>query len=245
MRRRITPAILVLLLGAPGCNAVIRSAAVQAVQGSGVVKEESREVGSFEGIRVQSALTAVVTVGPVSSVQVRGDDDLVPLVETGVSGGTLYARLKEHTSISPRLPLTVTITAPKLVQVEADGASTVRVSGTLAESLSALAAGASTVQLSGIDAAQAELTAKGASKIEASGKAGHALLTAGEASKIHADALEARTAEVRVTGASHADVRISESVRGSAGQASSLSVLGHPATKDVATSGASSVRYEN
>ena len=245
MRLQTSPAILVLFLAAPGCNAVMSTVTAPAIRGSGIAKEETRAVGPCDGIDVRSALSAVVTAGPAASVTVRGDDNLVPLVETEVEGSTLYARMRPNTGYTTKLPLELVVTLPRLVLARADGASTIRATVVAGGDFTAVAAGASTLRLGGIDAAQADLTARGASRIEASGKAGRAHLTAAEASTIQAGALDAQAAEARLGGASHGEVRASASIRGAVAEASSLRVLGHPATSDVAISGASSVRHED
>ena len=114
MRRRTFHVILMLLLAASGCNAVIQPVTPPAIQGSGVAKEEIRAVGPCDGIDVQSALSAVVTAGPAASVTIRGDDNLVPLVETEVEGSTLHARMRPNTNSTTKLPLELVVTLPRL-----------------------------------------------------------------------------------------------------------------------------------
>jgi hypothetical protein len=50
-----------------------------------------RAVGSFSGIKVEGAADLRVTVGKRTAVTVRGDDNIVKVVETTVSDGSLGA----------------------------------------------------------------------------------------------------------------------------------------------------------
>lgn len=111
---RILPLVTAsLLLGlcSAGCSFVWRS-----VTGSGHELRQTRDVAPFSAVVVASSLEAEITLDPdqPQSVEIRGDDNLVPLVRARVSSGELVLDLPPSLGIDPRLPLVVTIHATAL-----------------------------------------------------------------------------------------------------------------------------------
>jgi hypothetical protein len=95
--------------------------------GSGQNKIENRQVGAFDAINVGGSLTAMITVAAdqPQSVQIRGDDNLVPLVRATVSGTALTLDVPPNTRFVKKLPLVVTVSAQALHALRADASSSV------------------------------------------------------------------------------------------------------------------------
>src|SRR5712691_5835883 len=72
----------------PGCDVSVDGRAQ--ARGSGVVSTERRSVPAFSAIQVENGIQVVATVGEPTSVSVSADDNLLPLVRTGVVDGTLH-----------------------------------------------------------------------------------------------------------------------------------------------------------
>jgi hypothetical protein len=213
------------------------------VQGSGVIKEETREVTAFSGIDVGSAFSATVAIGSKPSLTLRGDDNILPLVETEVRDGVLVARIKKDTNYGTRNPIRLTITAPRIESIKACDATKVNATLGQSKSLKIEAADASTVEVAGIDSEAIELKARDASRVTLAGRAKGMTLTVSDASTIKAADLPVESVSAKVSDASKAEVRASGSIAGNASDASSIRVLGDPATRSVKTSDASSISY--
>src|SRR5262249_55011009 len=104
MRPRFAPLALALLAFACGPR----------VEGSGVAKTEARSVDAFTQVETSAGIHVEVRVGGAASVKVSGDDNIVPLVETGVSGGRLHVGYKSAQNVSTKTPLQVEVVAPSL-----------------------------------------------------------------------------------------------------------------------------------
>ncbi len=214
------------------------------IAGSGVSKEETRSLDPFHALEASSALqvTVSVTSGAKPSVKIRGDDNLVPLVESLVRDGTLILRLKNGSSISPILPLLAEVVASELDGVEASGAATIKVKGGVkVNRFTANASGAAQVSVEGLDSSQAVASAAGACHVVLSGSAASLKVDASGASEVKAQALQADDAQVSTSGASNVAVLANKSVSGNLSGASQLTLNGSPATNTVSTSGASQV----
>ncbi|KQQ32956.1 hypothetical protein ASF61_12750 [Duganella sp. Leaf126] len=110
-------------------NAQIKSAfGGDAVRGNGQVVTEQRAVGAgVDGVDINGSLIVTVRVGPAPSLTVEGDSNLLPLLRTDASSGTL--RVRTEGSIYTTSPLRVTLTVPRLRQAEASGSGRLLVSG--------------------------------------------------------------------------------------------------------------------
>jgi hypothetical protein len=234
----------VVILAATGCNAMYLAVG-PGIKGSGILKEEPRQVGEFTGVDIGSALQAKVTVGQKTEVTVSGDDNLVPLIKTEVHDGHLVARVETTTGIHQKLPLTLTITMPRLDFVAAVDASHVDVKAGEAGTFRVKCSDASRVEVSGVAAESIDILASDASRVTIAGTAKKLKVKASDASQVHAAAVPAESAQVVASDASHAEVRTSSTVEGKASDASSIRVLGEPGSRSVTKSGASRVTYES
>ncbi len=224
-----------------GCGLTIELSTPRGEPGSGRIVEAVRPVDAFRRVEVQSALHAVVTLGDTAGVTVKGDDNLVPLVETTVTEGRLVVGLRANSAISPSQPLKVLITVTGLDAITAAGATEVEVRDVPGERLVAKAEGAAKLSITGLDADRAELVSEGASHLKLTGRARTLSATAEGASNIEAGSVPAATVTVDASGASGITVTASESVRGSAEGASTVTVVGAVPEVAVSKSGAASV----
>jgi len=115
--------------------------------GSGHAVSVLHKTGRFSVVEVAGAANAVVRVGPKTRVVVRGDDNIVPLVRTEVSGGRLV--ISERGSYTTELPLTVTVSTPTLTALRLAGAGNVAVYGVGARTFDASLDGAGRFDLRG------------------------------------------------------------------------------------------------
>jgi len=97
------------------------------VSGSGTASTDSRSVASFDAVEVHGVIGLQATAGTPHSVELRGDDNIVPLIETQVVGNKLIIRSTE--SISPQLPLVAVVEATDIQRVILHGASKATVAG--------------------------------------------------------------------------------------------------------------------
>jgi hypothetical protein len=92
------------------------------IEGSGKTTTETRQLGEFHGLSIDTAITATVAIGSASSVAVTADDNLVGLILTDVQNGRLTIRI--DASLETRNDLKVVVTTPGLDSVEATNGST-------------------------------------------------------------------------------------------------------------------------
>lgn len=118
-----------------------------AVVGDGRLAHDTRAVGNVSAIDVSGPLEVNVRVGPAPSLQVDADSNLLPLIRTEVTGGTL--RMWVEGSVRSNNSLRVSYTVPSLTQVRASGSGRLTISELNGEPLDFSKSGSGSVSLSG------------------------------------------------------------------------------------------------
>jgi hypothetical protein len=97
-----------------------------AVVGDGRLAHERRTVGSVSAIDVSGPLEVNVLVGQAPSLEIDADSNLLPLIRTEVSAGTL--RIWIEGNVRSNNSLRVTYTVPSLTQARASGSGRLTIS---------------------------------------------------------------------------------------------------------------------
>ena len=137
-----------------------------AVEGNGVAAVERREAGDADGIDINGPLQVEVRVGAAPSLRVEGDSNLLPMLKTDASGGTL--RVWVEGSVRASNPLRVIYTTPQLRRISSNGSGRLAVSGLNGGALNLSQNGSRQVQLAGA-VSQLEARLNGSGGVNASG----------------------------------------------------------------------------
>jgi hypothetical protein len=181
-------------------DVTIKIGSKNGVKGSGVSATETRTLTEFSEVDLAGVGKLVLKVGEGStySVKVTADDNLLPLVETKISGNTLTIQLKDSVSLSNSVGFTYEVTAPKIERIESSGAASVEGAGFNGGKLVVDISGVGSVKLAGrVEEFRADLSG-----------AGSLNSTALIANDVKVDLSGVGSAEV------HADTRIRANVSG-------------------------------
>ncbi len=241
--------VLIFALGACAESmekAVAAASGGESITASKNIVTKSFAVGDFERISAGSIFKVVYTPATGKpKVEVRTADNVMPLVEVGVKGGTLQLRLCHNGSIRSIKSVDVYVSSPSLSGITLSGAAKAEVSGGLeAKSFGVRLSGASRLEAGKVQAGSFEARLSGASKMAVeSVKAASATVRASGSSNA-VMGVEAANSELRLSGASRAVVegKAAKAVYTASG-AASVDAAGCVATDVVATaSGASKVK---
>lgn len=192
------------------------------IEGSGVSKTETREVGAFQGVSNDCVGSVSIKIGTPQSVTVTFDDNLLEIVETSVVDGELKVTTTD--SYSSKIGLKVEITVPELDKLNLTGVGSIKATGIDNESL--------TIRQSGV----------GSLKVE--GKTKSVDLNVSGVGSADLAGLEAEKANAVVSGVGGASVFASESIVGNVSGVGGLTVHGNPKEKDVKADGIGGVSYK-
>ncbi len=185
MMRRATIFFFVTVVGA-GCQYVGGG-----VRGSGVAKTETREVETFDEVRFPGAGRLEITVGKPSPLMVTGDDNLLPLISTKVTGTRLTIDFDE--AINPKTDLVFKVGTADIKFLDCSGAAKAIVTGVKNEAF--------------------KIDLSGAGSVSVSGQTGRFELSISGTGNVDADDLAAKNVTANVSGAGNAEVQATETLK--------------------------------
>ena len=210
---------------------------------AGGITTREYDLSGFDSIRA-GRFDIEVIQSDTFSVTVRADDSVIDRLSVRTSGRELVLRTRPVWWRFGPLTLEATITMPTLSAIDLSEAACARVSNfrNLGD-LDVVLSGASELR-GDIDARSIRIDASGASRVRFGGRSGSLLIRGSGASMLDLEKLEASTAEIDLSGASHARLNVSTSIESiTASGASHVRYRGDPAIGRMETSGASHVAH--
>ncbi len=187
--------------------------------GSGTMKLEKRDVPAFSAVNISGAYDVEIVVQKEQSLEIEGDDNLLPLIKTEVKNGVLS--INNEKSFSTKKALRVRISVQNLDAISTSGASEFTVTNVKSDEFNIEASGAGSIEISG-ETKTLEVGMSGAVGLDAKD-------------------LKAQKVTVTTSGAASADVYASEELRASVSGAGNVDYYGDPKTVSEDTSGAGSI----
>ena len=210
------------------------------IEGDGKVVKEERKISSFDGLDIGGAFHVYLTQGSQEALTIEADENLLEVIETKVTGGTL--EISTTKSIKDYEELNVYITFKELRDMEISGAC--HLTGENKFSLSDMDmdfSGACNITLE-LEANELDCDFSGASQVDLSGRCDRMKLDVSGASDYDAYELEVGTLDADISGAAHARVNVADELTADVSGASSLKYKGDPKVTHRDVSGAASMK---
>ena len=188
------------------------------IRGNGNLVTENRPVQEFTSVEAEGAFDIEWVPGPASCT-IRTDENLLHHVETSMNGKKL--QLEWHGQLHPTHGMKVKLSSASMTGARLTGA--VRLSGT---------------RLSGKGF---YLEGTGATRVTVDGAVNELMATMSGASKLDAEGLQVKTAELSISGAGKAEVSASDSLKVAISGAGKVTYNGNP-TVEKHVSGAGTIR---
>jgi hypothetical protein len=209
--------------------------------GSGKVITEKRAVGEFTSLELSCSADVSLVQGDQLAVSIEGEDNILPLIETRVSGYKLIIDAKPNTSFRTTKPLTVHITAPVLTSVRVTGSGDVEMSKWTVDSLELIATGSGNIHLASLEMGSltARLSGSGDISIEGGGGGNQAITTSGSGD-YDAASMESREVNATASGSGNITLWATRSLSASSSGSGDIRYYGSPKVTQK-TSGSGSV----
>jgi hypothetical protein len=176
------------------------------IKGSGNVRTETRNVGSFTKVRCDGFGTIEATIGPRSDLKVTADDNILGVVKTRVDGDTLVISCDRN--VESKNKLVFRFSTPVLRSVEIRGAADVKVDG--------LRGGDFDVRIAG------------AGKVAGRGSAEDLRIEIAGAGTVLMENVDARSVDVSIPGTGNASVRTNGSLKATVNGVGNVKYYGNP-----------------
>ena len=133
MNKKFLAILVVLILTVSGCNAGPFN--TNTIVGSGKVASETRTVSGFDYVELKGSGNVEISFGTTESVTVKGDDNILPLIETSVLGDTLVINTKPFTTMTTANEIKISITMKSLQGLTLSGSGNIDVAGVNGKSI--------------------------------------------------------------------------------------------------------------
>lgn len=204
-----------------------RAAAWSAVRGNGVKRTEARTVSGFSGIAMSVPGQLELRLGPSDSVSIEADENILPLVETTVSRGTLHIRPQHDRDIDPTV-LRIVVQARQIELLSLAGAGSISADALKAATLKLDVGGSGSITLQRADIDELSVSMAGSGNATLAGKARELKVSVAGSGNVSAAALPADEARVNIAGSGLATVSARTTLRASIAGSGSVRYQGDP-----------------
>ena len=123
---RIISLIIIIPLMSLAC-ASLPVVSLSGIRGSGRVVSENRDVKDFQSVSLGGSGDLIITQGSGEALKIEAEDNILPLIESEVRGGTLYIGFKPNTGpISPTQPIKYYLDVKNLNGIDLSGSGSVQ-----------------------------------------------------------------------------------------------------------------------
>ncbi|GAB2555374.1 head GIN domain-containing protein [Spirosoma aerophilum] len=214
------------------------------IVGNGQIIKTQRTISSFSKLSVRVGMRVRIVPGDAGILDLEGESNILEHVVTDVKNGELTVMLTQNKSYNQTKGVTVTLHVAKLDQVMVSTGSSVESDRPIqANKLVATVETGSRITAP-ISTKMLKLTVREGSQANLEGTATDADISLSGAGKLNADKLTIAHANLRVDGASRADIHVTESLSASADGVSTVNYTGNPTVKSTEATGLSKIRKQ-
>ncbi|HET7399649.1 MAG TPA: head GIN domain-containing protein [Intrasporangium sp.] len=198
--------------------AAVLVASCSSTIGSGRVLTESREVRGFSRVELSGIGDVRVRQGDSESLSITAETNLLPLLTSDVSDGTLRLETRSGAVLRPTQPITYDVTMKDLTGVAVSGSGSVAATAVRTPRLEVEISGSGTVSVDGAVETQ-DVSVSGSGRYEGG-------------------RLASTTASVQLSGSGSADLAVRERLRAEVSGSGTVTYSGDPrVTQDISGSG--------
>lgn len=182
------------------------------IRGSGIIKTESRESNTFSSVSFKSVGKLKIQQTGKESLTIIAEDNILPILESRVSGQTLYINNANKSSIDPTQPIEFVVEVKSLERLDINGVGSIEVKDIQGKRLSVSLDGVGSIAIAGnVDVLELNLDGVGS---------------------FNGENLNAKQATVRNKGVGSAVVNVSEELYATVLGIGSIEYIGSPQVKE-------------
>ncbi len=236
--------IVLFLLPALACSTLIPNS----VQGSGKIIKQTVNVSNFDSVSLEGSGNVYVTQGKTESLTIEADDNILPLLDTRVSGSELILGTKPGQNINPSKPIVYRLTVKDLngislkgsgnfdvgpaqskdMKVSLFGSGDINMKGLDADSLAINLSGSGNITIGKIATTKIDTNIFGSGNVNLDGKADSQTIAVSGSGNYVAGDLEAASADVTIPGSSDVTVWVKDTLKAHISGSGNVKYYGSP-----------------
>jgi hypothetical protein len=197
--------------------------------GSGKVITEKRSVGDFTGIDLSCSADVTIEQGEPLAVSVEGEDNILPLIETRVSGDTLNIDAKPG-SFRTTKRLVVHITVPELSSIRSTGSGDVDMGEWVADNVELETTGSGDIHVDSLEASSLNARLSGSGDISiGQGKVRSQTVRTSGSGDYKGASLQSREAKATTSGSGNITLWVMDDLSATTSGSGDIQYYGSPA----------------
>lgn len=198
---------VVLSLALASCGFPVR---YTTVRGTGNVITENRRVSGFDEVELSGVGKLIIEQGTTESLEITAEENLMPYLESRVTGGVLNLGVDDFVNIQPSAEVVYHLKVIDLASIETSGLGDVESLSLAANSLRIQISGSGKVTIKDLQATELSVAVSGLGDIILAGKVDEQRLELSGAGTYTAGDLESKSADVSISGSGNAVLWVKE-----------------------------------
>jgi len=209
MKKGIFLLLVILSLTLTSCGFPIR---YTTVRGTGNSITESRRVSGFDEVELSGIGTLIIEQGISESLEITAEANLMPYLESQVSGGKLRLGVEDFANVQPTEEIVYRLKVIDLASIETSGLGEVRSASLSSDSLRIQISGSGKITIENLQSNQLNVEVSGLGDIFLAGKVEDQRVEISGSGTYSAGGLETNSAEVSISGSGNAVLWVKESL---------------------------------
>lgn len=230
------PALLALILLASA--ACMR----ERIEGNYDLISETRETSSFTGVVSKGNFRVYIIPGDVPSVELKGESNVLPYVETFVSGNRLVLEFRNGYNIREHFTVEVYITTPGLSSIHLSGSGRLESGTFVCDHADIELSGSGSIEC-GFIAESIEAEVSGSGIMSLSGQAGNGYLRVSGSGEIRALQCDLSNCDANISGSGNVIVSVADALEAWISGSGCVYYMGNPGIISHISGSGKVVRY--
>ncbi len=210
------------------------------VRGSGNVISETRAVSQFDRVSLFGSGHLTIIQGDQESLTIEADDNLLPLIKSGISGGLLKIG-PENVNLHPTKTIQYRLQLKNLREVQLAGALEAEAQSLKTDRLLLAITGSGKIQVPKLDTGELEVSISGSGDILLAGKAGRQRIQISGSGDYQAGDCGSQDTTVSVSGSGNATVWVQRTLEAHISGSGDIRYYGSPQVNSLNVAGSGSV----
>lgn len=212
------------------------------VKGNGKVISETRNVGSFDKVKVSGSFDVFLVKGNEGKIDIKIEENLLPYLVTSVDNGNLKIKWKKGTNINTTKPTKLTVSFKEINSVSLAGSGDITAKDIIkSNEFSVAVAGSGDIDLV-VDANEMQAALSGSGDIGLKGSTGSFDGAIAGSGDIEAIGLKAEKADLKISGSGDMSISVEKELRARISGSGDIRYKGNPKIEDTKVSGSGSIR---
>ncbi|MFK8060871.1 MAG: head GIN domain-containing protein [Polaribacter sp.] len=215
------------------------------IKGNGNVVTVNRTTSDFDKVSVGGSFDVILVKGKEGNIKIEGEENIIPYVETEVSGSNLKIQYKKNTNIRTTRRLTVTISFNDLEGVSLGGSGKITCNTIIkSDDFSTNLGGSGDITLK-VDANNVKASIGGSGNINLEGKSNEFTCSIAGSGSIRAYELKTDELYAKVAGSGSIKTTVKSKIKATIVGSGSVYYKGKPTHIDTKSAGSGDVKDRN